>query len=1663
MKKKILCITLILAMLLGTYVPSYAAHIRTQTKREREDVVTFSVGGNVAFSQYYGQVRAAGMKTTKLMLSENRSDSLTVPDKTNVVLDLNGYKLTGTNSGDSVITVGRGATLNIYDEKLSGSVNSSSSKQRVVLVKEGGTLIVEARLYGNNTGIEAALSALFGNNTGAKTLDGAVVYLEKNAKLVIKSGVLAYGNAKKGGAVYLSNGASMEVVNGGISGCQADYGGAIYSDHGIVSLQSGNFKIEDCQASQKGGAIYLEGDPQKTHALSTTTCQTNAELWCEIKNCKAESGYGGGIYSNGVDVTLKQRFKLHDCTADYGSGIYLAGNGANIIMTGNAEVDECSTANKQKLAPNEDCASIVLDGTDLKLNMYSASYISNVFLQSNNAACVCIARNSTGCFVGLHDNAIIKFAQQFSDAKYYDVPCVIIKGTNNTVEMTHQSSIISETNYAVYIDGTKNTLRIAEAEEGSVGNVPFLSSKRSAADTAKLWAVYTKNADNNIEVYNGEINGQISYNGKKTKLSQCVLYNVPEPVKNTLKAYDARMTSTRTGSVRYNNASVNSYKIMFSHVAVFVAIGEEHYETVQDALDAAANGDVITLMKDVEGQSATLNRAVSVTIDLSGRAWKNTQGTLLTINNSQAKAKIIDSSSAKTGQVYGGGKVDSTGYPGISVVSGSLEIVGGKYASALPKDTAKTADDSVIRVSGGTLTIKDASFSNCYAQNGGAIKLTGGTTTIGGSTKFVNCFANTDGGAINSADAAVLTVTDKVSFSACEAGGNGGAIFGYSATVSGNVKFDKCKAKNGGTIATKGSKQFKLTDNVVITDSNATNFGGAIYAEGPVTLSGKISLSGLDKTTESKLNGTSGTVHMSGSTANLTVEGEAEVKHALNSAQKALTNAYSVFVDGGVTKINGGKFTGPVHKKSGTVNLYGGQYTALADESLIPSGYIAYTPYENGKTTDLYPFRVGPASNKLTVTFNPNYLDGTSITLTGYVDFGINVTKEFKRTGYFANHWSTVEDETTTKNFKTFKIDDTIYESCDLYMQWVRDPNSKWKVVYETKVFGAPVPIEYTDDTITVLSPEALGWSRPSYNFVGFNVKKDLNGKIIKPGTKVRINSSTGVLELYEMWEAKQGTIVARGEQRVIIFKDPLNETKPNPGSMDMQFVTKESTLKLTNFNFTRDGYLFDSWNTKADGSGTSYKMGDVLNLDSLVYNVDKMTSLYAQWTTKSVTAVTMPDDGGTSTVTLAFADTEVTTRPNNIYYVDGKANRNENIRASAKLTSIKIDECVFVYPGATFKYWSARPDGSGVQYHPGDMMEFEGGGNTIYLYAIWEYDNPDDDPLKGAGADPSKAAGDIDKQAEDIKENAEDEQKKEDEQREERNDAEEKEQESKSNPQYSGDDQGQRDVEADREKLIEDNKESMDQEEKLSQGKVEQEYSSASTETKGEQDPGGSFPGKVPVEPYDPTLTEEEIDAQLRSDCLVVKRGSYYIYVEDALPNQYYSEALIWAIKKGFADGYTQTYDRNGNIVMTFGTLDVCTRAQMITLIWNMYGKQQPISESSKFVDVVRGSYYEQPVIWATENGVTDGTGYDTFSPDLRWSKAQAVTMCWKILDRPDVAASNVFEDVNSQDWYYEAVAWASKNGVLLDSTVGKFDPNADCTRAEMITYLYNSLKSEF
>lgn len=1647
MKKKILCITLILAMLLGTYVPSYAAHIRTQTKRVREDVVTFSIGGSTAFSQYYGQIRAAGMKTTKLILSESRSDSLTVPDKTNVILDLNGFVLTGTNSGDSVITVGKGATLNIYDEKLSGGIKASSSKQRIVLVKEGGTLIVEAMLYGNNT--------------GAKTLDGAVVYLEKNAKLVIKSGVLANGNAKKGGAVYLSNGASIEASGGYIAGAQADFGGAIYSDHGIVSLQSGSFYIESCQAVQKGGAVYLEGDPQKTHALSTTPSQTNAELWCLIRNCSAGIGYGGGIYSNGVDITLKQNFILENCKADHGAGIYLVGNGANIVMNGNAEIHECDTFNKQKTAPNEDYAAVVLDGTNLCLNMYSASCIKNQKLTSDNSACVCITKNSTGCFIGLHDNALVKKELIFSKA--YTVPCVMVKGTNNTVEMTHQSSICSESNYAVYIDGTKNTFRIAEAEEGSSGKVPYLADSRVNADAADLWAVYTKNADNSVEFYNGEINGLVSYNGKNTKLNQCILYAVPDPVRKTLKAYDAKMSSAKTGSITYNKATVDKYNVTFSHVNMFIAIGDEHYETMQDALDVAVNGDVISLYKDLDGQSATLSRPISVTIDVIGRAWKNTQGTLLTINNAQAKVKIVDSSSAKTGQVYGGGKNGSAGYPGIQLLSGSLEIVGGKYASALSKDTAKTIDASVIRVSGGTLTIKDASFNNCYAQNGGAIKLTGGTATIGGSTKFVNCYANADGGAINSADAATLTVTDNVSFSACEAAGNGGAIFGYGATISGNVKFDKCKAKNGGTIATKGSKQFKLTDNVAITDSNATNFGGAIYAEGPVTLSGKVSMKGLDKTSESKLNGTSGIVHMNGNTANLTVEGEAEVIHALNNAKIALTNAYSVFVDGGVAKINGGKFTGPVYKKSGTVSLTGGMYTALVDESLLPSGYITYTPYENGKTTDAYPFRVGPASNKLTVTFNPNYLDGTSITLTGYVDFGINVTKEFKRTGYFANHWSTVEDETKATNFKTFKVDETIYESCELYMQWVRDPNSKWKVIYETKTFGAPVPVEYDDDTVTILSPDELGWSRPAYNFLGFNLKKDLSGNIIQPGSRVRINSSVGVLELYEMWESKQGTIIAKGEQRVIVFKDPLNETKPNPGTMDMQFVTKEATLKLTNFNFTRDGYLFDSWNTKADGSGTSYKMGDVLNLNSLVYNVDKMTTLYAQWTTKSVTNVTLPTDGEGSKVTLTIAGTEVTTRPNTIVYVDGRANRNENIKASAKLTSIAIDECVFVYPGATFKYWSSRADGSGVQYHPGDSIEFEGGGNTMYLYAIWTFDNPDDDPLKGADVDPSKAAGDIDKQAEDIKDNAEDEQKKEDEQREERNEAEEKEQESKSNPQYSGDDQGQRDVNADREKLKEQNKESMDQEEKLSQSKVDQEYTSSGAESRSSGDQTGTFPGKVPVEPYDPTLSEDEINAQLRSSCLVVKRGSYYIYVEDALPNQYYSEALIWAIKKGFADGYTQTYDRNGNIVMNFGTLDVCTRAQMVTLIWNMYGKQTPIAASSKFVDVVKGSYYEEPVIWATENGVTDGTGLDTFSPDLKWSRAQAVTMCWKILDRPAVAASNVFEDVNSQDWYYEAVAWASKNGVLLDNTVGKFDPNADCTRAEMITYLYNSLKSEF
>ncbi len=170
-----------------------------------------------------------------------------------------------------------------------------------------------------------------------------------------------------------------------------------------------------------------------------------------------------------------------------------------------------------------------------------------------------------------------------------------------------------------------------------------------------------------------------------------------------------------------------------------------------------------------------------------------------------------------------------------------------------------------------------------------------------------------------------------------------------------------------------------------------------------------------------------------------------------------------------------------------------------------------------------------------------------------------------------------------------------------------------------------------------------------------------------------------------------------------------------------------------------------------------------------------------------------------------------------------------------------------------------------------------------------------------------------------------------------------------------------------------------------------------------------------------------------------------------DVSTSAYYYEAVKWAQEKGITGGI-------GNGL--FGPNQPCTRAQIVTFLWRTAGSPEPKAMSS-FADVPMDAYYAKAVAWAVENGITTGTGDGKFSPDATCTRAQSVTFLFRAIGKL-VDSKAEFSDVLSGSYYEDAVAWAVENGVTNGIGNNLFGPDNDCTRAQIVTFLYRAYQGK-
>ena len=170
-----------------------------------------------------------------------------------------------------------------------------------------------------------------------------------------------------------------------------------------------------------------------------------------------------------------------------------------------------------------------------------------------------------------------------------------------------------------------------------------------------------------------------------------------------------------------------------------------------------------------------------------------------------------------------------------------------------------------------------------------------------------------------------------------------------------------------------------------------------------------------------------------------------------------------------------------------------------------------------------------------------------------------------------------------------------------------------------------------------------------------------------------------------------------------------------------------------------------------------------------------------------------------------------------------------------------------------------------------------------------------------------------------------------------------------------------------------------------------------------------------------------------------------------DVATGSYYEDAVDWAVGNGITQGTDATH---------FSPDGICTRAQAVTFLWRAAGSPKPETRTMPFTDVPAGSYYYDAVLWAVENDITKGTSDTTFSPNMTCTRAQIVAFLWRSEKSPAAGTANPFADVKSTAYYADAVLWAVKENITKGTTSTTFSPDADCTRAQIVTFLWRCKK---
>jgi hypothetical protein len=164
-----------------------------------------------------------------------------------------------------------------------------------------------------------------------------------------------------------------------------------------------------------------------------------------------------------------------------------------------------------------------------------------------------------------------------------------------------------------------------------------------------------------------------------------------------------------------------------------------------------------------------------------------------------------------------------------------------------------------------------------------------------------------------------------------------------------------------------------------------------------------------------------------------------------------------------------------------------------------------------------------------------------------------------------------------------------------------------------------------------------------------------------------------------------------------------------------------------------------------------------------------------------------------------------------------------------------------------------------------------------------------------------------------------------------------------------------------------------------------------------------------------------------------------------DVKDSDYYYDAVLWAF-------YHEPQVTKGISDTEFSPSMTCTRGQVVTFLWRAAGEPAPKSRKNPFKDVAEDIWYRDAVLWAVEQGITNGTGAETFSPDSTCSLAHVITFLYRAADQPGKSAA-------AETWYSDAMDWAFDIGLFKNLAFSDIRPTAECPRRDIVNFLYLQL----